>query len=73
MTKDSKIYIKKDSEEVEVEAKTAQEAIRIALDRLGTTQEDVDIRVLREEYKGLFSMQGSKLAKVNVKKKLHKN
>lgn len=55
--------------EIEIEAKTAQEAIRIALDKLGVKREDVEIKVLREENKGLFSMQGSKLAKVRVKKK----
>ncbi|MBU4342521.1 MAG: Jag N-terminal domain-containing protein [Candidatus Omnitrophica bacterium] len=59
-------------EVVEVEAKTAQEAIRIALHKLRAERSDVDIQVLREENKGLFSMQGARLAKVRVKKKLQK-
>jgi len=54
--------------EIEVEAKTAQEAIRIALSKLKVKKSEVEISVLREENKGLFSMQGAKLAKVRVKK-----
>ncbi|MFA4991360.1 MAG: Jag N-terminal domain-containing protein [Candidatus Omnitrophota bacterium] len=56
--------------EVEIEAKTAQEAINIALIKLGAKKSEVDIKVLREENKGLFSMQGTKLAKVRVTKKI---
>ncbi len=59
-------------DEVEIEAKTAPEAIKIALSKLEATKSDVDVKVLREEEKGLFSMHGSKLAKVRVTKKLHK-
>ena len=58
--------------EVEVEAKTAPEAIKIALSKLGVAKSEVDIQVLREENRGLFSMHGSRLAKVRVKKKLRK-
>ena len=57
---------------VEVEAKTAQDAIKIALDKLGANRSDVDIKVLREENKGLFSMHGSTLAKIKAIKKLHR-
>ena len=59
-------------EEIEIEAKTAQEAIKIALVKLGVERSEVDIQILREENKGLFSMQGSRLAKVKIKKKLRK-
>jgi len=58
--------------EIEVEAKTAPEAIKIALSKLGVDKSDVDIHVLREENKGLFSMHGATLAKVRVIKKLRK-
>jgi len=54
--------------EIEVEAKTAQEAIKVALSKLKAKKSEVQISVLREENKGLFSMQGTKLAKVRVKK-----
>ncbi|MBU1062330.1 MAG: Jag N-terminal domain-containing protein [Candidatus Omnitrophica bacterium] len=59
-------------DQIEIEAKTAQEAIKIALSKLGVKRSEVDIRVLREENKGLFSMNGAKLAKVRIKKKLRK-
>ena len=55
-------------DEIVVEAKTAQEAIKIALSKLKVKKSEVEISVLREENKGLFSMQGAKLAKVRVKK-----
>jgi len=57
---------------IEIEAGNAQEAIKIALAKLGLKKSEVDIKVLREENKGLFSMQGSRLAKVRVQKKLQK-
>jgi len=55
--------------EIEVEAKTAQEAIKIALSKLNVKKSEVEIFVLREENKGLFSMQGTKLARVRVTKR----
>lgn len=63
---------KQELQEIEIEAKTAREAIRVALSKLGVDKSEVDIKVLREENKGLFSMQGSKLAKIRVIKKLRK-
>ena len=59
-------------DQIEIEARTAQEAIKIALSKLGVKRSEVDIKVLREENKGLFSMNGSKLAKIRIKKKLKK-
>ena len=57
---------------IEVEAKTTKEAIRIALERLKVKKEDVEIKILREENKGLFGMEGAELAKIKVivKKKI---
>ncbi|HAZ09919.1 MAG TPA: hypothetical protein DCY56_02260 [Candidatus Omnitrophica bacterium] len=55
-------------DEIEVEAKTAQEAIKLALSNLNVKKSEVEISVLREENKGLFNMQGTKLAKVRIKK-----
>ena len=52
--------------EIEVEAKSAKEAIEIALKKLGAKKEDVEIKILREEHKGLFGMEGLKRAKVKV-------
>lgn len=67
-----KIEPKQKPDTIEIEAKTAPEAIKIALEKLGLDRADADIKVLREENKGLFSMHGSKLAKVRVTKKLQK-
>lgn len=53
--------------EIEVESKSAREAIEIALKRLRAKKDDeVEIRVLREEHKGLFGMEGSEKAKVKI-------
>ena len=56
---------------IEIEAKTTQEAIRIALEKLKTKKENVEIKILREEHKGLFGMEGAELAKIKaiIKKK----
>ena len=51
---------------IEVEAKTTKEAIRIALERLKLKKEDVEIKILREEHKGLFGMEGAEPAKIKV-------
>ncbi|MFH0840284.1 MAG: Jag N-terminal domain-containing protein [Candidatus Omnitrophota bacterium] len=51
---------------IEVEARTTKEAIDIALYRLHVTKDKVNIKVLSEEHKGLFGMEGHKLAKVKV-------
>ncbi len=51
---------------IEVEGATTKEAISKALSLLGVTRDRVDIKILCEESKGLFGMQGQKLAKVKV-------
>ena len=51
---------------IEVEGKTSQEAIRIALRELGVPRKKVVVKILSEENKGLFGMKGAKLAKVRV-------
>ena len=51
---------------IEVEAKTTKEAIAAALKNLNLKKEDVDIKILREENKGLFGMEGAELAKVKA-------
>lgn len=51
---------------IEVEGKTTREAIQKALRILGVTKDKVDIKILCEESKGLFGMEGQKLAKVKV-------
>jgi len=51
---------------IEVEGKTTREAIEKALKLLGVQKDKVDIKILCEESKGLFGMEGQKLAKVKV-------
>jgi spoIIIJ-associated protein len=60
------------SQAMEFEAKTTKEAIKIALKTLNAKREDINVKILREEYKGLFGMEGAEPAKikVTVKKKL---
>lgn len=51
---------------IEAEGKTTKEAIEKALKLLGVTKDKVDVKILCEECKGLFGMEGQKLAKVKV-------
>lgn len=51
---------------IEVEAKTTHEAIKIALKKLNVNKEDVEIKILNEEHKGLFGMDGAEPAKIKV-------
>ena len=51
---------------IEVEAKTTREAIKIALKTLNAKKADVEIKILREERKGLFGMEGAEPAKIKV-------
>jgi spoIIIJ-associated protein len=52
--------------EIEVEGKTTSEAVKKALRQLKVKRADVTIDVVCEEEKGLFGMQGAKMAKVKV-------
>lgn len=51
---------------IEIEGKTAEEAIKIALQKLKLSRSQVEIEILAEEEKGLFGMPGVKPAKVRV-------
>ncbi len=53
-------------ESIEVEAKTIEDALKIALGRLGSTKDKVEVRILREPKKGLFGMEGAQSAKIKV-------
>lgn len=50
----------------EFEGKTVKDAIAGALKELAVSKEDVTIKILCEEKKGLFGMQGEKPAKVQI-------
>ena len=51
---------------IEVEGKTTKDAISIALKKLRVTKNKVDVKILSEERKGLFGMNGNKMAKIKV-------
>jgi spoIIIJ-associated protein len=51
---------------IEVEAATTKEAIQKALKILGVAKNKVDIKILCEESKGLFGMDGQKLARIKA-------
>ena len=53
-------------ESIEVKGRSTQEAIDIALKKLGVSKDKVKIKILSEERKGLFGMEGAKQAKVRV-------
>lgn len=59
---------------IDTEGKTAQEAIEKALLMLKASRKEVTVRILAEEQRGLFGMEGARPAKVRVallkKKKL---
>ena len=51
---------------IEVEGSNVEDAIGKALKKLGVHRDRVDIKVLCEETKGLFGMEGAKPAKIKV-------
>ncbi|MFC1699179.1 Jag N-terminal domain-containing protein [Candidatus Omnitrophota bacterium] len=51
---------------IEVQGRTSQEAIEIALKKLGASREQVKVEILAEEHKGLFGMRGPRPARVRV-------
>lgn len=51
---------------VEISAKTVQEAVELALAKLDTDEDNVNIEVIDEGNKGIFGLIGSKMAKVKV-------
>lgn len=51
---------------VETEGNTVEDAINIALEQLNAKRDQVSVKVLCEEEKGLFGMKGAKPARVRV-------
>ncbi|MFH1238486.1 MAG: RNA-binding cell elongation regulator Jag/EloR [bacterium] len=52
--------------EIEVEGKTVEEAIEIALKQLGVKKEEVEIDIVNEGKMGLFGLMGASPAKIKV-------
>lgn len=51
---------------LEVEGNTVADAIAKALDILKINKDELEIKILCEEKKGLFGMEGAKKAKIKV-------
>ena len=51
---------------IEVEAVTVEAAIKQALKQLNVKENEVSVKAVKEEHKGLFGMKGQKLAKIQV-------
>ena len=54
------------SKSFEFEGATVEEAIKRATEELKVAREDIEIKILCEEKKGLFGMSGAKPAKILV-------
>lgn len=57
---------------LEFEGRTVEEAIQKALEELGVSRDEIVVKVLSEEKKGLFGMKGAKQAKISVQLKNEK-
>lgn len=51
---------------VEKTAKSVEEAVRLALDELGISEDRAEIEIIEQPNKGIFGIIGSRLAKVKV-------
>ncbi len=51
---------------IEVEGSSIEDAIKKALAKLKVSRKDILVKVVSEEQKGLFGMQGAKPAKIIV-------
>lgn len=51
---------------IEVEGGTVEEAIRKAIESLNVSRDDIVVKVMCEEKRGLFGMEGEKPAKIRV-------
>lgn len=58
--------VKKGIKTIEIEDSTIAKAIQKALKMLRAKEQEVFIKVLKEEHKGLFGMEGAEPAKIRV-------
>lgn len=57
---------KKAEKSYEFEGGTVDEAIKLALKKLSVSRDDIIVKVVSEEKKGLFGMEGANPAKIKV-------
>ncbi len=58
--------IKVTPKSIEVEGSTVEEAIKKAAEALNVSRDDIVVKVVCEEKRGLFGMEGEKPAKIRV-------
>lgn len=58
--------MKKNVQSVEFEGTDVEDAIRKAINHFSVSREDLSIKIVCEEKKGLFGMEGAKPAKIKV-------
>ncbi len=51
---------------IEIEGNDVEDAIKKALEKLKVSRDEIQIKVVCEEKKGLFGMEGAKRAKIKV-------
>ena len=51
---------------LEFEGSTVDEAIKTALEKLNVSRDQIDVKIVSEEKRGLFGMEGEKPAKIRV-------
>ena len=51
---------------IEIEGSTVEDAINKAIKKFKVKRDDIDVKVLCEETRGLFGMEGAKPAKIKV-------
>lgn len=51
---------------IEIEGSTVEDAIKKATEILGVSRDEIFVKVVCEEKKGLFGMEGEKPAKIKV-------
>ncbi len=54
------------SKSIEVEGNTVEDAIKKAMNMLKVSREDIIVKIVCEEKKGLFGMKAAKPAKIKV-------
>jgi len=58
---------------IEVEGGTVEDAIKKGMKLLGVSRAEIDVKIVSEEKKGLFGMDGEKPAKIKISLKKNKN
>lgn len=61
------------SDSIEVEGSTVEDAIQKAMERLNAPRDEIVVKVVCEEKKGLFGMEGEKPAKIKAALKKKNN